>query len=85
MRCRLLERAGKHDQWSIKLCGSCPVPSILAETKCNHLMLEGTITRRFGLFPRVEVFAACGDSMQSLPDPRQCPACAQQRSERVEE
>ncbi|MDQ4076735.1 MAG: hypothetical protein M3220_10895 [Chloroflexota bacterium] len=76
MRCRLLERAGKHEQWSLKLCGSCPVPGILAETTCDNLLLEGEVVRRFGLFPRVETFAVCANSMELLPDPKHCPDCA---------
>lgn len=77
MRCRLLERSGEHDQWSLRLCGSCPVPSILATTRCNDLLLEGEVKRRFGLFPRVEVYAVCADSLEPLADPTHCPHCAQ--------
>lgn len=76
MRCRLLERAGQMEQWSLKLCESCPVPAILAESDCEDLMLEAEVKRRFGLFTRVEVFAACGRGMQALEDPRHCPTCA---------
>ncbi len=78
MRCRLLERAGKHEQWSLKLCGSCPVPAIQAESHCTDLVLEGDVTRRFGLFPRVEVYAVCAASMEPLANPKQCPHCEKQ-------
>ncbi len=80
MRCRLLERSGRHEEWSLKLCQSCPVPAIVRETECDDLLLEGDVARRFGLFPRVTVFAACGDSMQPLADPKRCPSCEQKRA-----
>ena len=76
MRCRLLEQSGQHDQWSLKLCGNCPVPDILRETTCTDLLLEGEVKRGFlGFFPRVEVFAVCGDSLQQLSDPQHCAKC----------
>jgi hypothetical protein len=75
MRCRLLEQSGNHDEWSLRLCDSCPVPRLVQETTCRDLMLEGEVKRRFGLFPRVEVFAVCGNAMQPLHDPRNCPYC----------
>lgn len=80
MVCRLLERAGRADEWSLKLCGSCPVPGILRESDCDELMLEGDVGRRFGLFPQMNVFAVCGDSMQPLADPKHCPSCEQKRA-----
>ncbi|HBY98580.1 MAG: hypothetical protein M5U01_04155 [Ardenticatenaceae bacterium] len=76
--CRLLERSGYGEQWTINLCSSCPVPGIVRDTTCNHLALEAEIVRKFGLFPRVSVFAICTDSLQSLPDPRHCPGCEEQ-------
>ncbi len=75
MRCRLMERSGNHSEWSIKLCASCPVPSLLERSSCSDLLLEGKVVRRFGLFPRVEVYAACGRSLEPLPDPEHCPTC----------
>jgi hypothetical protein len=79
MTCRLLERSGKANEWSLKLCQNCPVPGILKETECNDLLLEGDVARRFGLFPRVTVFALCADSMQPLDDPKLCPSCEAKR------
>ena len=75
MRCRLLERQGEHDQWSLRLCGSCPVPTITRQSSCRELVLEGHVTRRFGLFPRMEVFAVCAESYKPLADPLRCPHC----------
>lgn len=76
MRCRLLEQSGQHDEWSLKLCGTCPVPSILKDTTCDDLLLEGEVVRGFlGFFPRVEAFAVCGDSLQQLRNPKHCPSC----------
>jgi hypothetical protein len=82
MRCRLLERTGKHEQWSLKLCGSCPVPNVLAGSDCEGLVLEANVARRFGLFPHVEVFAVCARSMQPLADPMHCPSCEESASRR---
>lgn len=79
MLCRLLEKSGELDQWTLKLCGKCPVPAILRETECEDLLLEGSVARRFGLFPRVEVFGACGRSMKPLDDPKRCAACAKRK------
>ncbi|MCB0078066.1 MAG: hypothetical protein KDD73_11690 [Anaerolineales bacterium] len=76
MRCRLLERQGEHEQWSLKLCASCPVPSVVRESDCEALVVEGHVVRRFGLFPRMTVFAVCAARFQSLDDPRHCPHCA---------
>lgn len=76
--CRLLEQSGYGEQWTINLCGSCPVPGILHETTCNHLALEAEIVRKFGLFPRVRVFAICTESLQALADPRHCESCEEQ-------
>lgn len=75
MRCRLLEQSGQHTGWSLKLCQSCPVPAVLAESSCQHLLLEAEIGRRFGLFSRVQLFAACGAAHQPLADPKRCPTC----------
>ena len=75
MRCRLLEKSGNHEEWSLKLCESCPVPRLLRESSCRDLILEGEVKRRFGLFPRVEVFAVCGKALQPLQDARHCPHC----------
>lgn len=75
MRCRLLEQSGNHTQWTPKLCESCPVPDILRETNCKDLLLEGEVVRRFGLFPRVQVFAVCGRGMKQLDDAKHCPTC----------
>lgn len=76
MRCRLLEQSRNHAQWSLSLCGSCPVPGTLVNTNCKELMLEAEVVRRFGLFRRVQIsFAACGDSKVPLSDPLYCPSC----------
>lgn len=75
MECRLLKRSGHGHEWHLKLCQSCPVPAILKETSCDNLALEADVTRKFGLFPRVEVFAVCASSLNELDDPRRCPYC----------
>lgn len=79
MECRLLKRSGHGDEWQLKLCQSCEVPEILRETTCDNLALEAEVVRRFGLFPRVKVFAICAASLQQLNDPRHCAHCEAER------
>ncbi len=78
--CRLLEASPHPGQpWQRALCRSCPVPGLLEHTNCRHLALEGTVGRHF-FRARVQVtFALCGDSLEELSRPDQCPACAQGR------
>lgn len=80
MECRLLQRSGYGEVWNLKLCQTCPVPRLLEETTCRELVLEGEIVRKFGLFPRVRVFAVCAASLQPLADPRRCPHCEGQQA-----
>ncbi|MDQ7028338.1 MAG: hypothetical protein Q9O62_00465 [Ardenticatenia bacterium] len=63
--------------WSLKLCRTCPVPKLLEESTCRELVLEGEVVRRFGLFPRVHVFAVCAASLTPLDNPTRCPHCEQ--------
>ncbi|MGB0385328.1 MAG: hypothetical protein ACPGWR_10940 [Ardenticatenaceae bacterium] len=78
MRCRFLEQTGEHGTWSVRLCGSCPVPDVLAETTCEEVLLEGHVeSSLFGLVSQVEIsFAACAVAKRPLSDPKDCPACA---------
>ncbi len=75
--CRLITRNPHSRPWRRSLCDTCPVPGILRETNCRHLVLEATVVRKWKLFDRVEVFAVCTGAMEELRDPRRCPYCAQ--------
>ncbi|RME12759.1 MAG: hypothetical protein D6802_03390 [Ardenticatenia bacterium] len=75
MECRLLRKSGYAALWNLKLCETCPVPRILQESTCRHLVLEAEIVRKWGLFPRVKVFAVCSASLQTLDNPLRCPHC----------
>ncbi len=77
--CRLLEASPDSGlPWHRTLCKRCPVPRLLEQTNCQELVLEGKASRQF-LSARVQVtFAMCGASLEELPHPAHCPACAQE-------
>ncbi len=74
--CRLIARNRENQHsWKRPLCDSCSVPDILRTTTCQHLALEGSVERRFGLFDRVIVYAVCTEHLDELRDPKHCPKC----------
>ncbi len=75
--CRLLEASPDSGlPWHRTFCKKCPVPRLLERTNCQNLVLEGKASRQF-LRAKVQVtFAMCGASLEELPRPTQCPACA---------
>ncbi|NUQ38888.1 MAG: hypothetical protein HUU23_14045 [Caldilineales bacterium] len=75
--CRLIKRNPASRPWRRPLCDACPVPRILIETNCAEIALEATVTRKWGLFERVEVYAVCARHLIELDDPRHCPRCAE--------
>ncbi len=78
--CRLLASSPEATgTWRRALCRTCPVPGTIQQTECDHLVLEATIQRQW-LFQRVQItFSLCGESMEALPDPLHCSACATSR------
>ncbi len=74
--CRLIKRNPESRPWRRALCDSCPVPAILRETNAQQIALEATVTRKWGLIERVEVYAICAKHMIELDDPRHCLQCA---------
>ena len=74
--CRLIKRNPESRPWRRALCDSCPVPGILLNTDCQEIALEATVTRKWGLLERVEVYAVCARHLIELDDPNHCPQCA---------
>jgi hypothetical protein len=82
-KCRLIERNPENRRpWHRSLCDSCPVPGILRQTTCEHLALEASVGRKFGILDRVELYAICTEHVVELPDPKRCPACEADRAKR---
>lgn len=73
--CRLIKRNPESRPWRRALCDSCPVPDLLVNTTCREIALEATVTRRWGLLERVEVYAVCAEHLLELADPNHCPKC----------
>ncbi len=73
--CRLIKRNPESRPWRRALCDACPVPDLLQNTTCREIALEATVTRRWGLLERVEVYAVCARHLIELSDPRHCPQC----------
>lgn len=73
--CRLIKRNPESRPWRRALCDSCPVPDLLVNTTCREIALEATVTRRWGLLERVEVYAVCAKHLIELDDPNHCPKC----------
>ncbi len=83
-KCRLIERNRENRRpWRRALCDTCPVPGILRETTCRHLALEGSVTRKVGLFDRVAVYAICTEHVLELGDPKHCPECEKEEHKDV--
>jgi hypothetical protein len=79
LECRL-PKSRDSLRWQRGICDNCPVPSILRETNCAHLALEGTIRKKF-FSERMEVFAVCTKHMIELKDARTCPQCAAEQND----
>ncbi len=77
--CRL-PKSRASERWLRSVCDSCPTPTLLRETNCAHLALEGTIRRRrpFGL--RMELFAICTRHTAQLKEAGYCAACAEEQA-----
>lgn len=80
--CRLIAQNPRSEPWRPELCSTCPVPGILRANASPHLVLEGTVKKRFlGLVRRVEVEAICSKHLTEVPEPHV--GCGQCREERL--
>ncbi|MCO6450717.1 MAG: hypothetical protein J5I90_07985 [Caldilineales bacterium] len=74
--CRLIKRNPNSRPWRRSLCDSCPVPDIILNTDCKEIALEASVSKRWGLVERVEVYAVCARHYVELEDPKHCRQCA---------
>jgi hypothetical protein len=67
--CRLLQAAG--ERWTADLCRTCPVPGVSRANACEHLELNGKVSRNWvNLFQRrVEVNARCRKNERRVSEP----------------
>lgn len=78
--CRLIKRNADSRPWRRPLCDSCPVPGILRETNCEEIALEASVTKKWGLIERVEVYAVCARHLIELNNPKFCRRCAEENN-----
>ncbi len=68
--CRLIARNPEGGRWHARLCHTCPVPAILRQNACEHLVLEGRVERTwFGLREQVHVYAVCAKHLLEVQAP----------------
>lgn len=75
--CRLIQAGPRSLPWRPELCARCRVPAILRANGSPYLRLSLRVTRRLGLFTRLEVEAHCARHGVAVDDPfRGCAECA---------
>lgn len=67
--CRLIADPNSKQDWSTKICKSCPVPSFLQANSCQHMQLTGVIKKDFGFIKRMNVSAYCEKSKTNVKEP----------------
>lgn len=68
--CRLLGSATPPLTWKPYLCSQCPVPDILRDNACSHMILEPTLQRTLPFFKfQVSVRVFCVKSQKGDFDP----------------
>ena len=67
--CRLITDSNSKQNWSTKICKSCPVPDILHANACQHMQLIGVIKKDFGFIKRMNVSAYCVKSKTKVKEP----------------
>jgi hypothetical protein len=76
--CRLIQSKEDGRKWEPILCKNCPVPAILANNGCPHMVLSATIKNFLG-HKSVRVDAYCTKSHQTVKDPNVgCDVCHSQ-------
>jgi hypothetical protein len=80
--CRLIDQNPRSEGWKPELCRGCPVPGILRANACPHLVLEGSVVKRFlGLKRQVIVSAVCAKYLTEVPEPHVgCGHCHEERA-----
>ncbi len=78
--CRLIARNPESSSWTPDLCGKCPVPDILRDNRCEHMLLKATVVSQFLVMRRVKVDAYCEKHQRVIAEPRiGCGECARER------
>lgn len=67
--CRLVSGSNSNQNWSPKICKSCPVPNILQANACQHMQLTVVIKKDFGFIKRMNVSAYCEKSKTKVKEP----------------
>lgn len=67
--CRLITDSNSQQNWSTKICKSCPVPNILQANACQHMQLTGVIKKDFGFIKRMNVSAYCEKNKTKVKEP----------------
>jgi len=68
--CRLLQDASPPLAWKAELCSTCPVPEILMNNACEHLILVPSLVRPFPFIKQgVQVKPYCLKNQRSGFDP----------------
>lgn len=68
--CRLLKDSNPPQPWKPSLCNTCPVPEIQMANGCEHMLLEGKVSRPFLIGkPQVQVQALCRKTNQPVAEP----------------
>lgn len=67
--CRLITDSNSKQNWSTKICKSCPVPDILQANACQHMQLSGVIKKDFGFIKRMNISAYCVKSKTKVKEP----------------
>lgn len=69
--CRLLMESNPPQTWKPSLCNTCPVPNIQLANGCEHMVLEGKVTRPFLIGKsQVQVSAYCKKSNKRVAEPQ---------------
>lgn len=67
--CRLITDSDSKQNWSTKICKSCPVPSILQANSCQYMQLTGVVKKDFGFIKRMNVSTYCEKSKTKVKEP----------------
>jgi hypothetical protein len=68
--CRLLQDASPRLVWKPELCNNCPVPEILLNNACEHLVLQPSLGRAFPFVKQnVKVTTFCIKTQREGFDP----------------
>ena len=67
--CRLITDSNSKNNWSTKICKTCPAAGILQANSCRHMQLSGVVKKDFGFIKRMHVTASCDKSKSIVKEP----------------